>query len=287
VNAQSADSDVEYRRALMAAADRGDAGELKQALQHLQAAAEAGHRGAQAELAALVGNWNLVRRLRDGAAQPADLWARLGAAVDVRGWLAVPAGKALAERPRIATVKKFLSPQVCDWLITLAGGHLEDATIYDTATGDTKVDFKRNNRSAHMTAERSDALLLFVRARIAALAELPVFALETTQVLHYEIGQRFAAHYDFLDAKFEGYAREIAANGQRALTVLVSLNDDYEGGATAFPEINLEHKGRKGDALIFWNLTEDGAPDFLTKHVGTPPTRGVKWLLSQWIRVKA
>jgi prolyl 4-hydroxylase len=67
--------------------------------------------------------------------------------------------------------------------------------------------------------------------------------------------------------------------------VLVYLNEDYEGGATAFPALGRGFKGGKGDALVFWNLTPEGAPDYRTRHIGTAPTRGEKWLFSQWIRI--
>ena len=39
------------------------------------------------------------------------------------------------------------------------------------------------------------------------------------------------------------------------------------------------------DALVFWNLTPAGEPDYRTAHIGTAPTRGEKWLFSQWIRI--
>jgi hypothetical protein len=77
----------------------------------------------------------------------------------------------------------------------------------------------------------------------------------------------------------------VAVHGQRAMTVLIYLNDDYEGGETAFPVLGRGFKGRKGDALVFWNLMPDGAPDYRTAHIGRAPTRGEKWLFSQWVRI--
>ena len=44
------------------------------------------------------------------------------------------------------------------------------------------------------------------------------------------------------------------------------------------------HRGGRGDALVFFNLDEAGQPDPRTLHAGLAPTRGEKWLLSQWIR---
>jgi prolyl 4-hydroxylase len=111
-------------------------------------------------------------------------------------------------------------------------------------------------------------------------------SLEMTAVLHYAPGQEFVPHFDFLDTDVPAYARDIAARGQRAATFLIYLNDDYEGGETEFPKLDWRCKGRKGDAILFWNLTPEGAPDERMLHAGLPPTKGEKWLLSQWLRQK-
>ena len=52
------------------------------------------------------------------------------------------------------------------------------------------------------------------------------------------------------------------------VTLLLYLNDDYQGGETDFPELNWKFKGRKGDALWFWNVGTDGLLDFRTRHAG-------------------
>jgi prolyl 4-hydroxylase len=106
-------------------------------------------------------------------------------------------------------------------------------------------------------------------------------------VLHYEPGEEFLPHFDFLDVSQPGPAKDVAGRGQRVLTFLIALNDDYDGGETEFPEIGKRWKGRKGSGLFFWNVEPDGTPDRLTRHAGLPPTRGEKWLLSQWIRGRA
>jgi hypothetical protein len=89
-------------------------------------------------------------------------------------------------------------------------------------------------------------------------------------------------HYDFLDPELN--RQEIDRFGQRAATFLIYLNDDYEGGETSFPQLRIKHRGKTGDALVFGNLGRDGSPDPRTQHAGLPPTRGEKWLFSQWVR---
>lgn len=285
--AKEGSGEAAYLLAVLSSAGMGAPHDLKSALIYLQQAAESGHRNAQMELAALVGNWRLAREISSGKAARASNWSQLREAMDIAGWLKVPDGRILSSAPRIAAVKGYLSGPVCDWLIRLGKPYLGRAEIYDGDTGQLRHDTARDNDTAILKAERIDTVVGFVRSRIAALANVQASALETTQVLHYEVGQQFDAHFDFLDVSNPGHARDVEKHGQRALTVLVYLNDDYEGGETAFPELGSSFKGRKGDALVFWNLTEDGAPDWRTRHVGTAPTRGVKWLLSQWIRIRA
>ena len=278
--------DAAYHLALLASSGMGVPQDLKVSLEHLQQAAEHGHRRAQTELAALVGNWRLVRDISSGKTPGRQTWGNLRAAVDIASWVRVPAGEMFSAQPRIAMVKEFVAAPVCDWLIELGRPHLRQADIYDRETGALVLDGSRSNSAALLEIARIDTVLGFVRARIAALAEVQVLALETSQVLHYEVGQQFAPHHDFLDVKFPGLARDVASHGQRGLTLLIYLNDGFEGGETAFPVLGRAFKGRKGDALVFWNVTEDGAPDRSTLHAGTAPTRGEKWLFSQWIRVR-
>ena len=220
-----------------------------------------------------------------GRALRSETWAQLREAVDVAGWLRIPEGRIFSAEPRIATIKGYLSAAACDWLVELGRPILRAAQVYDAETGDLRTDSNRSNSAAQLDLERMDTFSAFVRARIAALANVSIAGLETSQILHYQVGEEFAEHCDFLDPSNPGHARDIAAHGQRALTVLIYLNDDYEGGETAFPALGRGFKGRKGDALVFWNLTPEGLPDWRTRHVGSAPTRGEKWLFSQWIRI--
>ena len=283
--ANAGSADASYLLAVFTAAGYGVAQDLKGALGHLQRAAEGGQRLAQTELAALVANWRLARDISAGKASRPETWGQLRAAVDVAGWLRIPDGRIFSEEPRIATIKGYLSAPACDWLIALGRTNLKGAQVYDAETGDLRTDSNRNNSAAQLDVERIDTFTAFVRARIAALANVSSAGLETSQILHYRVGEEFAEHCDYLDPGNPGHARDIAVHGQRALTVLIYLNDDYEGGDTAFPALGRSFKGRKGDALVFWNLTPEGAPDWRTRHIGTAPTHGEKWLFSQWVRI--
>ena len=104
-------------------------------------------------------------------------------------------------------------------------------------------------------------------------------------MLHYGVGEEFVLHCDFLDP--QAFAEEIARHGQRAATVLIYLNDSFEGGETSFPRLGLNHRGKTGDALVFSNVDGAGMPDDRAQHAGCPPTAGEKWVFSQWVRDRA
>jgi len=264
----------------MAASGIGLKQDWQAAFDHLQRSAELGFALARAELAILAGQE--AGSGQEGA-RDSGTCKRLRTAINLRFW--PPAlGKPVFTAPRVAIAENFAPPAICDWLIERSRSRLQRATIADPKSGFGTYANARTNSSAEFALADSDVIVHLVRARIAALTGPPVEAMEGASVLHYDVGEEFFRHYDFLDVKQPGYEKQVAEYGQRVLTFLLYLNDDYEGGETEFPALGWRHKGRKGGALFFWNVDPKGAPDFATLHAGLAPTRGEKWLLSQWVR---
>jgi len=245
------------------------------ALNHLEAAAYAGSDSARAQLALL----------GDGAAP--DDWRALRASIRVDSWLAPSHKQVLSAAPRVVIIDGFLSPAVCDWVISRARGRTDRAKVFDAQAGAAADDTGRSNTAFEFSFLELDPVVLLIRARIAATIGFPATAFEPTQVLHYEFGQRFARHHDYLDPSLPGHAAEIARRGQRAVTFLIYLNDAFDAGETHFPLIGVRRRCPTGGALYFGNVDTTGVPDPRTLHEGSAPTRGEKWLLSQWIRIQA
>jgi hypothetical protein len=181
-------------------------------------------------------------------------------------------------------IENFLTPEVCAWLIDRARPMLEAVRTVSEATGDVKLDRGRTNSGAGFSLIDVDVVMQLVHARIATALDLPLAHQEPTNVLHYFPGQEFLPHYDFI-APRPALMAELGEFGQRVATFLIYLNEDYDGGETAFPKLDWRFKGKTGDALMFWNVT-DGALDPNTLHAGLAPTRGEKWLFSKWVRGK-
>jgi hypothetical protein len=256
--AQAGDGEAAHLLAVLDASGRMGAANWPRALQLLQRAADLGFPLAQAQTALLVGDANTL--------------------------LALPPQRALHETPRMTVVENFVAPSLCDWLIARARPALKRAKIDDLATGQAVYAGARTNSTADIAFGDSDVIMHLMRARMLKLAALPGLGLEGISILNYQPGEEFRPHYDFLDPAMPGSAEQVARFGQRVATVLVYLNDDYDGGETEFPILKWRFKARTGDALIFWNVDAGGKPDRLTLHAGLSPTRGEKFLLSQWVR---
>lgn len=226
--------------------------------------------------------FDLVRR----AAEQGD--ARARGQLDVIGarfadQLALPPAREVFAAPRVLIFERFLTPAACAWIVAQARPSLEAARIKNAHRGGAGVDAIRTNTGMGFSVLDTDLVLQLAHARIAAAIGVPVLHQEPTNILHYEPGQEYRPHFDFIDPGVAHFASELQRLGQRTVTFLIYLNDDYDGGATVFPRLDWSFKGKAGDALVFWNVT-DGRPDPRTLHAGTPTTGGVKWLFSKWVR---
>jgi predicted 2-oxoglutarate/Fe(II)-dependent dioxygenase YbiX len=212
-------------------------------------------------------------------------WAGLRRSIDLGALGAPPVGSIRKDRPRIIVVERFMSPAECEWVIARGRPTLQRARVYRSSARPQIAD-TRTNTETSFTIFQADVALAILRERMSMATRAPPSFFEVAKLLHYEPGQQFAVHGDFIQPSTPELAREVHLRGQRAATLLVYLNDDYDGGETDFPRIGFRFKGRTGDALIFSNIDPAGAPDLETVHAGLPPTRGEKWLFSQWIRTR-
>lgn len=250
---------------------------LREALDALTLAAERGFEPARAQLRVLAGSGP------DTGGASGD-WRRLRAGIDLAAWQSWPASRDLSAAPLVRVVPDLLGAGVCRWLIDKARGRLTRAKVYEALSKRTTVSSTRTNTAATLNLVDTDLVCVLAQVRMAACVGIPFRQLEPLTVLHYAEGEEITEHYDFVDPNVPDYEREIAERGQRIVTFLVYLNDDYEGGRTEFPEIPLSHQGTRGEGLFFVNALPDGKADVRTLHAGRPPVRGAKWIVSQFMR---
>jgi len=250
------------------------------ALAALTFSAERGWPAAQRQLRILAADRELAARESDPAR-----WRQLAAAIDAGRWHAPLTGATLSESPLVRHFPDFASAEVCEWLIEKSRGRLVRASVYSQQTRKEKISETRTNTWALFNVLEADLVSVLVQVRMCANTGVPFRYLEPLSVLHYAVGEEITEHFDFVDPlQTPNYEQELAENGQRIVTFLVYLNDDYAGGKTEMPEVGISHRGQKGEGLFFVNAHPNGDPDRRTVHAGRPPTQGEKWVVSQFMR---
>jgi len=280
--AQDGNADACHIASLLSAWGLGLAQDWNRALDYLQLAAAAGHERDSRVLAGLADQWDIALAKSDPALS-AEQCRNFRAKIRINELLKLPLLRMVANSPRIALIDAFLTPATCDWLIARAQPNLERAKVYDPSTG-AETSSIRTNTEFHIGTFDSDLIVMLHQHRISALTGASLAGMEACTILHYAPGEEFNRHYDCFDTSTPENARIVTAEGQRVLTFLIYLNENYNGGETEFPYLSKRFRGRKGDALMFWNIMPDFSPDLRTLHAGLPPLSGEKWLFSQWIR---
>lgn len=189
---------------------------------------------------------------------------------------AAPVGEQISRSPTIRWFPGFLTADECAFVVRLALPLLQDSVVVNPATGALVRNPIRTSKAAAFPFVLEDPVLHALNRRIAAASGTSYEQGEPVQVLSYEPGQEYKLHSDALPP----------GENQRAATVLVYLNEDYEGGETEFPAIDRAFRGRTGDAILFRNVDDSGEPDTRARHAGRPVTKGRKMLLSKWIRAR-
>jgi hypothetical protein len=242
----------------------------REALRLLGQAAAAGDVSAQGQLTCL----------QPAAAPPAP-WQEMAQRVPLNVWLQAATQEKLHDNVR--RVQELAPLAVCSWLIERARGRLQPALVYDAVSRENQIHEMRTNTMALFDYSTFDVVQFLLQARMSLTCGYPMQHFETPMVLHYEVGQQITPHFDFIDANAPDYAEQIREQGQRMITFLLYLNDDYDGGETTFPELGIVHRGTVGGGLYFINAHADLTANRRMLHTGSPPVRGEKWVVSQFI----
>ncbi len=119
---------------------------------------------------------------------------------------------------------------------------------------------------------------------VANITKLRTQQMELVHIVKYDVGGEYKEHHDFFHLT-EAYAAEhMAQGGNRIKTALFYLNDDYSGGETRFPKLDITVQPERGKLLIWENVTAEGKPEYLSLHAGLPVISGTKYIAVIFIR---
>ena len=173
----------------------------------------------------------------------------------------------------------FLSPEECDILIEKGKSFYQRSEVRSANNErGSEVSSARTSSSAFLV--HKDDFFDEIRERAAKLIHVNKERFESVQLTSYTKGQLYEAHSD----AFPEEDAKASDEGQRTDTVLVYLNDDYEGGGTLFPHLNKIVKAKKGCAVTWKSLDDEGKINPIGFHGGLPVMNGRKYVSNLWVR---
>ena len=183
--------------------------------------------------------------------------------------------------PRVVVFGNLLSHDECDQIVTLARQRLARSETVQLDTGGSEVNAARTSEGMFFS-RGENAICARIEARIAALLQWPLENGEGLQVLRYRPGAEYKPHYDYFDPAQPGTSSILKRGGQRVASLVMYLNTPARGGATTFPDVNLEVGPVKGNAVFF--SYDRPHPMTRSLHGGAPVLEGEKWVATKWLR---
>jgi prolyl 4-hydroxylase len=180
-------------------------------------------------------------------------------------------------------IQNFISPEERQYILNQAGPLFEESKILSGT--DHSI---RKSETAWL--ERDDPVVKRVIERACSRCGLPFENAEKMQVVKYGPSGYYNEHYDAsCDDNEESVEFELNG-GQRLLTVLIYLNQGFEGGATRFITLERDYRPPMDSALVFYSLQTPNSGNQchpLSLHAGMPVLSGEKYIANVWIREQA
>jgi prolyl 4-hydroxylase len=173
----------------------------------------------------------------------------------------------------------FLSEIECQEIIDIQKAENKRSTTGDDR--DPQINEIRTSFTTFLETIQSDSIHMtvqFLKQKILSLMGIPIQYSESIQGQWY---QESGFYHEHVDA-YVDYNQFHDLYGNRTWTCMITLNKVEEGGDTYFPELNQRIQAKPGQALIWYNLNEDGLANALTLHAGEPIIKGEKFIVTQW-----
>jgi len=183
--------------------------------------------------------------------------------------------------PRVVVFGGLLSDDECDELIAQARERLARSETVQMQTGGSEVNEARTSEGMFFNRGETP-LCARLEARMAALLDWPMENGEGLQILRYQPGAEYKPHYDYFDPAQPGTPSILKRGGQRVASLVCYLNTPEQGGATVFPDVQLDVQPIKGNAVFF--SYDRPHPMTRSLHGGAPVVKGEKWVATKWVR---
>lgn len=182
----------------------------------------------------------------------------------------------------VLVIENYASPALCRYLIDYCertSGTKLQVVDADKSSADKiiAVDTERRiTESVSINGVAAEILGIFLDVYVHRLA--PYFGVkfewfERPQILRYRTGGRYDPHAD--SEQLEVNSNKWVRVQDRDISVLLYLNEDYEGGAISFDNLDFSLQPKSGMLLAF-------PSDHRYLHTAHPTTKGTRYVIVSW-----
>jgi 2OG-Fe(II) oxygenase superfamily len=176
-------------------------------------------------------------------------------------------------------VENILTPDECQEIIKLADGRFHRSGI----VGKSGPDLVRTSETAWIP--KTEPIVAKVLEKACELTGKTIDNCEEMQVVRYHDGQYYRPHHDSCCDPDDSCITFEENGGQRVGTLLIYLNNEFEGGETDFPNLKARFRAQAGTGVFFRPMNKSGKQCHpLALHGGLPPTNGTKYACNIWVR---
>ena len=129
-------------------------------------------------------------------------------------------------------ISNFISHEECDEIIKLIDANHTRSSVVVGGTDRSDVTDHRTSSTSNL--DTNNVIIQSVHKKISDLLGLPIHKGESLQGQLYKVGEYFKPHNDYFSGP--AYDMHCLASGNRTHTLMIYLNDDFEGGETNFPK---------------------------------------------------
>ena len=187
------------------------------------------------------------------------------------------------EKYDVKEIENILTHEECDILIEFAKCRKDWETsqfysnIIDSKKGSyQKTDKDIRNSKTLLLNDKDHPIIQKIALITELLTGLPLNTQEDLQITHYNTDGKFHPHYDANNMY----------GGQRRATLIIYLNDDFEGGETVFTKLDKIITPKKGHGLLFLNTDSSDEIIADSMHQGNKVIAGEKWICTKWSHSK-
>lgn len=172
----------------------------------------------------------------------------------------------------------FITSEEADYILEQSKQKFEDSTII----GGYDVNIRK---SQTCWLYKTDETIKNIIQRVCDMHNYPIERAEDLQVVKYDPNGYYNEHHDSCCDENKKCKEFIERGGNRVVTMVIYLNDDFEGGATRFINLDKDIKPDKYSGILFYPMNKSGKKCHRKAlHAGLPVTSGNKYIANVWIR---